>query len=95
MGVKMHERVTIDHGSVFHGVLCIDHKCEGHDSFKKERRRLDMKMNNSRIWACPQISFVWIKNPSYECVFYSTSTKKCGFEFHKFIHFVSVVQEVS
>lgn len=81
MGVKMHERVTIDHGAVFHGVLCIDHKCEGHDSFKKERRRrLEMKMNNSRIWACcersPQISFVWIKNPSFECGFYSISTNK-------------------
>lgn len=30
--------VAIDHGSVFHGVLHLDQKCEGHDSFKKGKK---------------------------------------------------------
>lgn len=45
-------KVAIDHGSVFHGVLHLDHKCEGHDSFKKERRRLELKMNKSTMCGC-------------------------------------------
>lgn len=48
MGAKMHERVAIDHGSVFHGALHIDHKCEGRDLFKKEAGRLELNMNNSK-----------------------------------------------
>lgn len=72
MGVKMHERLAIDHGSVFHGVLRLDHKCEGHDSFKKERRRLELKMNKSSMCSCcersPQISFFCIQILSFVCV---------------------------
>lgn len=45
MGVKMHGRAAVDHGSVFHGMLTIDQACEGQDSFEKERGRLEFQMN--------------------------------------------------
>lgn len=59
MGVKMREKVAIDHGSVFHGALHIDHKCEGHDSFKKEERRLEMKINHSKCVPVEEVLFFW------------------------------------
>lgn len=31
MGVKMCGRAAVDHGSVFHGILLLEHECEGHD----------------------------------------------------------------
>lgn len=60
MGVKMRERVAIDHGSVFHGALHIDHKCEGRDSFKKEARRLELKTNHSKcVPVREEVLFFW------------------------------------
>lgn len=74
MGVKMRERVAIDHGSVFHGALHIDHKCEGRDSLKKEGRRLELK--SLQMCACCRRSVILLE-------FCSISTNKFGLEFLK------------
>lgn len=58
MGVKMRERVAIDHGSVFHGALHIGHKCEGHDSLKKEGRRLELNHSNC-VPVVEEVLFFW------------------------------------
>lgn len=79
-------KVAIDQVSVFHGVLHLDHKCEGHDSFKKERRRLKMKMNKSTLCGCCERNpmknkmkiFFYIKILSFICVPYFLDYKSLG-----------------